>query len=154
MASVPLGRDGSPPCTLISCNDLYWGVEGAATWTTPAVKSKFRATVRCAELTLAGLSECLDSRKALLLSGSSSKSAADKSRIREWSFCKRTWTRRLNIVLRHQTLRSLNSTPSRKNWVSYKNNICFTAKHQTKTDTTDDLRKTDRQGNIHKIYIT
>lgn len=113
--SVPLGGDGSPPCTLISCNDFLWGVEGAATWTTPAAKSKFRATVRCAELTLEGPSECLDSRKALLLSGSSSKSAADKSRIREWSFCRRTRTRQLNIALRHQTQRSLNSTPSRKN---------------------------------------
>lgn len=133
MVSVLLGGDGSPPCTLISCNDFFWGMEGDATWTTPAVKSKFRATVCCAELTLAGPSECLDSRKALFLSGSSSKSAADKSRIREWSFCGRTRTWRLNIVLWHQTQRSLNSTPIRKNWACYKN-ICFTAKHRTKTN--------------------
>lgn len=36
---------------------------------------------------LAGQSELLDIRKALLLSGSSSRSAADRSRILEWSFC-------------------------------------------------------------------
>lgn len=44
-----------------------------------------------AELTrLAGQSELLDIRKALLLSGSSSRSAADRPRILEWSFCKFT----------------------------------------------------------------
>lgn len=129
--SVPLGGDGSPPCTLISRNDFFWGAEGDATWTTPAVKSKFRAAVGRAELTLAGPSECLDSRNALLLSGSSSRSAADKSRIREWSFCGRTRTRQLNMVLWHQTQRSFNSPPIRKNRACC--NICSTARNRTKT---------------------
>lgn len=38
------------------------------------------------KLTLDGDSVFLESKKALLLSGSRSKSAADKSMIREWSF--------------------------------------------------------------------
>lgn len=48
------------------------------------------------ELTFDGESVLLDSRKALLLSGSSSKSAADKSRIRECSFWKAR--RRVGII--------------------------------------------------------
>lgn len=59
--------------TLCNFNILYW------------------FHVAPAELTrLAGQSELLDIRKALLLSGSSSRSAADKSRILEWSFCRFT----------------------------------------------------------------
>lgn len=40
------------------------------------------------KLTLEGESVFLESRKALLLSGSRSRSAADRSMIREWSFCR------------------------------------------------------------------
>lgn len=59
---------------------IGWG--GAATL--PACfQQKKRVSV---QLTSEGESVFLDSRKALLLSGSRSKSAVDKSMMREWSF--------------------------------------------------------------------